>query len=342
MKRKTILNSLALFTGIFILLAANVRLNSAFAQGIDPDSLPEATTESEEESETYPTEEVFRNPLYPVPRAISPYDHFYFVRPYQPDNDFWLAKEYRYGVNKIVSENTHTGIDIELLMNTPVLASGSGTIVWAGWGLLSKDPRYKGDAFGLAVSIEHDFGYQGQPLYTIYAHNNEVLVELGDHVEAGDVIALSGNTGFSNSPHVHFEVRIGENNVYEAYNPELWISPEMGNGVLLGRVTTTFGNILFDHEIFIRNLDTGDFLYAKTYSSMGFINRDPYFQENFAMGDIPAGSYEIIISYYGYNHLGFIDIQPGALNYIHFEGIKGISTDLPPVYTHSFFTEESE
>jgi len=338
MKRKGITILLILFTGIFIMLAANAWLNSAFAQGIDPDPLPEATTEAE----TGSNEEVFRDPLYPVPRAISPFDHFYFIRPYQPDNDFWLAKEYRYGVNKIVSENTHTGIDIELLMNTPVLASGSGTIVWAGWGLLSKDPRYKGDAFGLAVSIEHDFGYQGQPLYTIYAHNNEVLVELGDHVEAGDVIALSGNTGFSNSPHVHFEVRIGENNVYKAYNPELWISPEMGNGVLLGRVTTTFGNILFDHEIFIRNLDTGDVLYAKTYSSMDFINRDPYFQENFALGDIPAGSYEIIISYYGYNHLGFIDIQPGALNYIRFEGIKGIFTDLPPAYTHSFFAEESE
>ncbi len=335
MKRKAFI-SLCLFASIFILLVSNARLNSAFAQDIEPDPLPEATTESG----TGSTEEVFRAPLYPVPRAISPHDHFYFIRPYQPDNDFWLATEYRYGVNKIVSENTHTGIDIELLMNTPVLASGPGTIVWAGWGLLSKDPRYKGDALGLAVSIEHDFGHQGQPLFTIYAHNNEILVELGDHVEAGDIIALSGNTGFSNAPHVHFEVRIGENNMYKAYNPELWISPEMGNGVLLGRVTTTFGNQLFDHEIFIRNLDTGDIHYAKTYSSMDFINRDPYFQENFALGDLPAGSYEIVINYYGYNHLEYIEIQPGALNYIRFEGIKGISTDLPPAYTHSFFAEE--
>jgi hypothetical protein len=335
--RKIIYAFLFIFSLVFILILTESPSSPAFAQGVEPTPQPEPFSVSVPEPLQY--DPVFRDPLYPIPRAVKANDHFYFIRPYQPDNDFWLNKAYRYGGINPISENPHTGIDIELLMNTPIVAAGSGTVVWAGYGLLSDDPNYEGDAYGLAVSIAHDFGYQGEPLFTIYAHNNKILVELGDHVEAGDLIALSGNTGFSTGPHTHFEIRIGENIMYEAYNPELWISPEIGNGVLLGRVTTTLGTHLFGHPILIHNLDTNEFLYSKTYSTMEFMNRDPYYKENFVYGDIPAGSYEIVIRYYGYDYYYFIDIIPGTLNYIRFEGIKGTHEDPPSTYTHSFFAD---
>ncbi len=223
MKSKFIFPILILFASITALFASSVTPSMAFAQEIEPTPLPEPF--SNPSSNTFSSGTVFRRQLYTVPYSIFPNDHFYFTRPFQPDNDFWLNKDYRYGDINPISENPHTGIDIELEMNTPVIAAGPGTIVWAGFGLLSDDPTYKGDAYGLAVSIEHDFGYEGQSLFTIYAHNNEILVEIGDHVDTGDILALSGNTGFSTGPHTHFEVRIGENNMYQAYNPELWIAP---------------------------------------------------------------------------------------------------------------------
>ncbi|HEX7358776.1 MAG TPA: M23 family metallopeptidase, partial [Ignavibacteriaceae bacterium] len=59
---------------------------------------------------------------------------------------------------------------------------------------------YKG-GYGLAVEVDHGFGYQ-----TIYAHLSSVNVKEGQVVKRGDVIAKSGNSGLSSGPHLHYEV----------------------------------------------------------------------------------------------------------------------------------------
>ncbi len=89
-------------------------------------------------------------------------------------------------------EESHFGIDIAVPGGTPVRASGGGTVEEAG-----SDPEY-----GLFVLLGHPGGYQ-----SMYGHASRVLISVGDRVEAGQVIALSGNTGRSTAPHLHFEVR---------------------------------------------------------------------------------------------------------------------------------------
>lgn len=85
----------------------------------------------------------------------------------------------------------HEGIDIGVWYNTPVVATADGVIEFSGW---------KG-GFGRTVVIDHGFGYR-----TIYAHNSSLLVNNGDRVERGDVVAYSGNSGYSTGPHLHYEV----------------------------------------------------------------------------------------------------------------------------------------
>jgi murein DD-endopeptidase MepM/ murein hydrolase activator NlpD len=87
----------------------------------------------------------------------------------------------------------HTGIDIAVPAGTPVHASASGTVVYAGWM----------SGYGYLVAIDH-----GNGLATAYAHNSSLLVAVGQHVAQGDTISLSGSTGHSTGPHVHFEVRV--------------------------------------------------------------------------------------------------------------------------------------
>jgi murein DD-endopeptidase MepM/ murein hydrolase activator NlpD len=87
----------------------------------------------------------------------------------------------------------HTGIDIAVPAGTPVHASASGTVVYAGWM----------SGYGYLVAIDH-----GNGLATAYAHNSSLLVPVGQHVAQGDTISLSGSTGHSTGPHVHFEVRV--------------------------------------------------------------------------------------------------------------------------------------
>jgi len=90
------------------------------------------------------------------------------------------------------ADETHPGIDIAIAMGTPIRASGGGTVSRMG-----SDPEY-----GLFVLITHPDGYQ-----TMYGHASRLLVAEGDEVNAGQVIALSGSTGRSSAPHLHFEIR---------------------------------------------------------------------------------------------------------------------------------------
>ena len=67
--------------------------------------------------------------------------------------------------------------------------------------------------------VRHDFGYKGQTLYTIYAHMSEIIAVVGQHVETGDVLGLVGATGATTGPHLHFEVRLGDNTFYTPITP---------------------------------------------------------------------------------------------------------------------------
>jgi murein DD-endopeptidase MepM/ murein hydrolase activator NlpD len=220
----------------------------------------------------------WRPPLYPVPWAVSAYDHFYFTRPIAANNVNWPLAEYRYG-GVFFAGVVHTGVDIDAEKGAPILAAGPGTVVSAGWGLFSGAADNIGDPYGQAVVIKHDFGYKGQSLYTIYAHMNEVITVIGQHVETGDVIGLVGETGVTTGPHLHFEVRVGENTFYTTYNPELWMAPPQGWGVLAGLLTDEKGNLLNYYPLEIRPEPSGVPLRRALTYAQGAVNPDPYYQE---------------------------------------------------------------
>ncbi len=87
----------------------------------------------------------------------------------------------------------HTGIDIAQSRGTPVYASNSGTVTFAGW---------RGD-YGNLVIVNHGGGIE-----TYYAHNSKINVSVGQQVEKGQQIAAVGSTGRSSGNHLHFEIRI--------------------------------------------------------------------------------------------------------------------------------------
>ncbi|MDP2776920.1 MAG: M23 family metallopeptidase, partial [Anaerolineales bacterium] len=137
----------------------------------------------------------WRPPLYPIPWAVSPYDHFYFARPIAADQVNWPIPDYRYGGVFFGPNIVHTGVDIPTPQGTPILAAAAGTVVWAGWGLFTETPWNDKDPYGLAVAIRHDLGYNDQQLFTIYAHMSKVDAIVGQHVETGEVIGFVGSTG---------------------------------------------------------------------------------------------------------------------------------------------------
>jgi hypothetical protein len=94
----------------------------------------------------------------------------------------------------------HNGIDLGTPMGTPIQASAPGYVSYADWN----------GGYGKTVIIQHVGGYE-----TLYAHLDQVKVKVGDRVKNGQIIGLSGSTGYVTGPHLHFEIR--RNQI--AYNP---------------------------------------------------------------------------------------------------------------------------
>ncbi|MFW6084173.1 MAG: M23 family metallopeptidase [Gemmatimonadota bacterium] len=100
--------------------------------------------------------------------------------------------------DSVPGEGPHPGLDIAVPVGSYVRSSGAGVVVEAA----------NDDVYGRFVRLEHADGFR-----SLYAHNSWTFVGPGDSVEAGEVIALSGNTGRSTAPHLHLEIERGDERV---------------------------------------------------------------------------------------------------------------------------------
>jgi len=122
----------------------------------------------------------------------------------------------------------HAGIDISAELGSPILAAAAGTVLFSGWIR----------AYGQIIKIEHSGGFM-----TLYAHNTKNMVEEGESVEAGQVIATVGRSGDASGPHVHFEVRRNG----KAYNPLHMLEPSEQAPIFEGDVAASSSD-LDSHE----------------------------------------------------------------------------------------------
>lgn len=117
----------------------------------------------------------------------------------KPVEKYTLSATYGKGGSMWASK--HSGQDFAVPTGTPVDAVAAGTVVKAG-------PNGGGDgpAYGNAIVIKH-----ANNMYSQYAHLSKIQVKVGQKVAVDQQIALSGNTGNSSGPHLHFEIRTTPN-----------------------------------------------------------------------------------------------------------------------------------
>jgi murein DD-endopeptidase MepM/ murein hydrolase activator NlpD len=270
----------------------------------------------------------WRPPLYEVPWAPTPYDHFYFYRPIAADDKNWPDPDYRYG-GVFFEDVVHTGVDIPAEPGTPVLAAAGGKVEWAGYGLYRGVQGDLSDPYGLAVVIRHDFSFQNEQLYSVYGHLQQIDVARGQRVSMGEQIGLVGQTGKVTGPHLHFEVRVGTDDYFSTLNPELWLVPPQGWGVAVARVMDTMGALYSDERLRFISMETNQVWRVRPYAG-GEAHSDPYYRENMVISDLPAGMYEVRIDYGTETFNYFIQINPGRVTYFTFRGRSGFSSELPP------------
>ena len=121
-----------------------------------------------------------------------------------------VTSEFGYRSDPFTGETRgHTGMDLAVPTGTPIRAALPGTVTVSQYN----------SSYGYYVMIDH-----GNGLSTLYGHNSQLLAQVGQTVEAGDIISLSGSTGRSTGPHLHFEVRVNG----ERTNPRTYLPPSGG------------------------------------------------------------------------------------------------------------------
>lgn len=223
-------------------------------------------------------------------------DHYALSRPISSQGVDYIDRTYAYGDTQRGNRPTHHGVEFVNPRGTPVLAAAGGTIYYAG----SDSENVFGpqtDYYGNLVIIAHGIrSPDGLPIYTLYGHLDRVSVETGQEVQHGDRIGIVGGTGVALGPHLHFEVRAGDPLDFDAtLNPELWLYPYPTFGTLAGLVTNGDGERQYGTAVQITSVDTDNTRYAFTYGDET-VNSSPSWGENFTLGDLPEGDYEVVVS----------------------------------------------
>lgn len=279
----------------------------------------------------------FSPPPVQVPLSLDPRDHFWFKRPVDSSANSSEIYWYVYGSDGPQNAwRVHHGVDLPNPLGKEVKAAAAGRVVWASdnyvWRLESgrTESAY---TYGNVVIIVHDFGWQGKRLYTLYAHLQLILTKVDDYVEQGQTIGLSGNTGVVSGPHVHFEVRVGENWYFATRNPVLWMAPYEGHGVIAGRILYPNGAPVEDVTVTLyqngRVIDS-----TTTYVQPKWTNNqrawnvvpDEVWRENFVIGDVPAGKYQIAVNVNGVRYTKDVTVRAATTSFVDFNRVESIPT----------------
>ncbi len=249
----------------------------------------------------------------PVPTACPPdlcifTGVFPFSRPISPRGTDSIETAYRFGSTENGTRDPHHGVEFLNPIGTPVLAAADGDVVVAG------DDRkiFYGPYsyfYGNLVVLEHHLPGYNLPVFTLYGHLSKILVQVGQSVHRGQQVGLVGMSGVATGAHLHFEVRFGENTYASSRNPELWLEPHVDengvpNGAIAGRILDSQGNPLAVKDIVVNRVTDGgqatfNRAFVGTYEEKGLLEQPPW-DEDFGLGDLPPGQYNISFVQYGF------------------------------------------
>ncbi len=262
-----------------------------------------------------------RGPLPGSAKGWSPW----FARPIAASDNDHPDQTYRWGSTMGGYFQPHQGIEFNNPDGTLVHAIGDGVVVYAG----------RAEQGALTVGIRHDTmltaGGRRYFVFSVYYHNSALLAHVGERVRRGDVISRVGHTGRATNDHMHLEVHASPTdsvrpiidllNRYPQYttNPELWITPLPGTGVIAGTVTDSAGNAIPQARVYgiVKPVPRETpFAFAETY---GPRNRPhPLYGEQFAISDVPAGVQHLFVVMNGRRVERTVTVRADRLSWVDF------------------------
>ncbi|MFC2083796.1 peptidoglycan DD-metalloendopeptidase family protein [Bacteroidota bacterium] len=219
---------------------------------------------------------------------------------------------YLYGESRFWdTENAHRAIDIWLDYDT-VYSASNGTVYFIGYNPTNPD-GYEPTGCGNYIFIKSK--WESKDLFLLYCHLSKPLVSDNQNISEGQPLAISGNTGNSTGPHLHFELRLGSSHYAtprSRRNPELWCGMS-GTGAIFGNIQGAEDNTKVDITPDPKPRPPyTTFSYALTYRfSDPTIGSDDVYNENYAIGDVKPGNYIITALNGGYTRE--VKVEPGKI-----------------------------
>ena len=259
-----------------------------------------------------------------TPAAAPAVDHFWLGQPHPPGYNQLYSPNYQFGSTANARYRIHHGVDISSDAGTPVLAMGEGEVVHAGPDnptLLWPYNNFYGNSVVVRLNRRLPTPQGDQDVYVLLGHLSEVYVERGQQVTADVVVGAVGMTGIAIGPHLHVEVRVGQNSYLDSVNPALWMQNPPGMGSVAARLLTADGRSWSDARLSLLRYEGGSSRWVRTleiYPDAENISADPAWGENGALSQLAAGGYWIGGVVNGEKFGQNITIYPGETTFVEF------------------------
>ena len=256
-----------------------------------------------------------------------PVPHLWLARPVSEDVRDRADRFYPYGATGEDLYPVHHGIEFINPTGTQLYAVAPARVEVAGTdddGSYSYRNYFYGQLVVLRLEQKHD----ERPVFVLYGHLSRVLVQEGQLVDPGEPIGEIGATGVALGPHLHMEVRVGENSYWTTRNPELWLKPLPGFGTIAGRVVGPDGKLLPEALVAISRAEAANtpWRQAWTYTTRDIeidgarrvdgVNPDDGWLENWVLGDVPAGDYVVGVRVNGEAYTEHVTVLDGEVSYV--------------------------
>lgn len=256
------------------------------------------------------------NEPWPTP-ITNPQAHFWMDKPLPGGGRYLINQTFPYGWDQSGRLVLHNGVDSGGGgLGTELAAVADGTIVTARadtnewWG-------FRCDWYGQLVVLELDQKFDGKSVYALYGHVLNIAVEEGQRVQRGEVVAEVGFGGAAVVPHLHFEVRVGENNYVSTRNPMLWVAPPETRGVIVGRLIDPQGHPWQGVWINAQSLSEegiSEVTWSYLDDPTSLINADEHYAENFVFNDVQPGNYRLYIEIQDTRYSADVDVVGGEIS----------------------------
>jgi len=240
--------------------------------------------------------------------------NFVLERPIQPPGSDVIDLSYPYASTQKGKRDAHHGVEFQNAFGTEVHAAGDGEVVFADSDSAVKFSPWN-NFYGNVVVIRHP-----NELFTLYAHLSNILVMPGQGVHEGDVIGNVGQSGGATGPHLHFEVRQGNDytEYFSTQNPELWLRPQTGMGAI--SITLKSGEDRnYERPLVITRLAEDGMTVLFTHYLTSYAKGFEHNIEDAVLNNLPPGTYKIAFNDTSGLRERIVVVQAGKLTEVVFE-----------------------